>query len=546
MKENKFINFKKKYNLSDNYTKEDLNKLYKKKKKKKHFKKAYKILKDKLYSKLYFKEKSLKEIEKAGFFFDNMKIKKEKEEKQIFISTPINKLKNPKRKKKNVVLLSTGAFSPLHIGHIEMMKMAKKEIEKAGYKVIGGYISPSHDEYVDKKNNGTASFNIAKRIYLMEKILENHKWLMIDKWEAYYNKKAINFTDVIYHIEKYIKKYFNNDNIEIIYVYGDDNQNFSKVFEGTKYKSICVQRINKKKEKNQKKNTIFVKNKKEKLKTISSTKIREGKIEGIEEKLYKKLKEEQKNRNKKRLEYYIREDVGNKKILKKFEKILQESFKKNIINFHIETLKKQKTIIKELVKNSQTISIDRKIKADYNISVSREFDISNSQIKSQKIKISNSQIKQIKKGKYILIEDDIDTGNTIKYFKRKLPNKVKIKKMLILNKLLNNNKYYDVLDLRDFIIGEEYSGIKTKYKNQQVRVPYILPFISPATRAKIPYDEEKNFSIKIWKLNKEIYKNQKIKKLKNKEFQKLLYLIGFNKNDKIAKVCNFHIKKLRN
>ena len=68
------------------------------------------------------------------------------------LTTPVSKLIDFKEKKENpVVLLSTGGFDPIHDGHIYMMEFAKEALEKKGYHVIGGYLSPSHESYVSTK-----------------------------------------------------------------------------------------------------------------------------------------------------------------------------------------------------------------------------------------------------------------------------------------------------------------------------------------------------------------------------------------------------------
>lgn len=50
-----------------------------------------------------------------------------------------------------VVLLSTGAFSPPHHGHAEMLKCAQEGLQENGVHVLGGFLSPSHDAYVQYK-----------------------------------------------------------------------------------------------------------------------------------------------------------------------------------------------------------------------------------------------------------------------------------------------------------------------------------------------------------------------------------------------------------
>jgi len=47
---------------------------------------------------------------------------------------------------KACVLLSTGALNPPHLGHLKMMEAARSHLEESeGFKVLGGFLSPSHD-----------------------------------------------------------------------------------------------------------------------------------------------------------------------------------------------------------------------------------------------------------------------------------------------------------------------------------------------------------------------------------------------------------------
>jgi hypothetical protein len=73
-----------------------------------------------------------------------------------WMSVPLEKIRRrlasrERGERPAVVLLTTGAFSPVHSGHIQMMESARAELEARGYFVAGGYLSPSHDSYVSTK-----------------------------------------------------------------------------------------------------------------------------------------------------------------------------------------------------------------------------------------------------------------------------------------------------------------------------------------------------------------------------------------------------------
>lgn len=52
-----------------------------------------------------------------------------------------------------IVLISTGSLSPIHLLHVRVLEIAKKELESqdSRIKVIGGFVSPSHDDYTSSK-----------------------------------------------------------------------------------------------------------------------------------------------------------------------------------------------------------------------------------------------------------------------------------------------------------------------------------------------------------------------------------------------------------
>lgn len=179
---------------------------------------AWKILRDEYYSKVYKKYLSIDTVIKAGFILDSLELDDLNYYNNLsLLTTPVSKLKASKGEKENlVVLLSTGGFDPIHDGHIYMMEFAKEALEKAGYDVIGGYLSPSHESYVSTKPY--YKVDTYERLDLCQECVKNSEWLSIDPWESIYVKTYINFTDVIQRLESYLKKHI-NPNIQVAYVF---------------------------------------------------------------------------------------------------------------------------------------------------------------------------------------------------------------------------------------------------------------------------------------------------------------------------------------
>jgi nicotinamide mononucleotide adenylyltransferase len=87
----------------------------------------------------------------------------------------------------NVVLIKTGALNPVHRSHISNMIKTKQYLERVhNFNVIGGYLSPTHDEYVQGKL-GDELINGEHRIAMCQKAIEEEgqqHWLSVDKAEC--------------------------------------------------------------------------------------------------------------------------------------------------------------------------------------------------------------------------------------------------------------------------------------------------------------------------------------------------------------------------
>ena len=78
--------------------------------------------------------------------------------------------------KQRIVLLTCGSFNPIHIGHLEMCKVAKQRVERDGDCVVEAILfSPSHDEYVQNKmeKSGDIAFSGDERAQMITLAIEN-------------------------------------------------------------------------------------------------------------------------------------------------------------------------------------------------------------------------------------------------------------------------------------------------------------------------------------------------------------------------------------
>jgi GNAT superfamily N-acetyltransferase/nicotinic acid mononucleotide adenylyltransferase len=519
---------------------------------------AWKVLRDKYYSEVYRKYQDEDLLIRAGFLLDSFTIDEVDYYNIDLLTTPFDKLKDNISNTKNpVVLLSTGGFYPIHDGHIKMMEEAKKTLTENGYDVVGGYLSLSHEEYV--KNKPYYTKNQYDRINDDRQYLKDNDWLMIDPWESIYLRTIVNFTDVINRLEMYLQKHIDK-RIKVAYVFGGDNVEFMYCFEKQGL-GVCLNRdgyneLFEETKKIKNNNMFFIDSIKE-FSSLSSRDLRK------EENNVKSSYEDVGN-------YLIRNELllplvglinnDNVKLveelqvnfLNKFMKLLSDCFD-NKIPIKVINMENQLINAYEYLKDKNTINLDSYFHGTFDLEVSRLFHISSYQNKYIDLigrlgfETIEEQVSKIKAGDYILVDDDSVTGRTLNTIKEKLPSYVNVAGTYLLANSITD-KVFDVVDLRDFIIGVNNGGLVVKLPNGEIcRAPYVMPYVNLVTRASIPPSKEKDFSIAIWKLNKDFYekynKNFKLKQADH-NFRKLMKYVGFKDNDKLVDICKWHINKL--
>ena len=483
---------------------------------------AWKVLRDEYYSEVYKKYLNIDTVIKAGFILDSLELEDLNYYNLSLLTTPVSKLKDSK--KNPVVLLTTGGFDPIHDGHIYMMEFAKEVLEKEGYNVIGGYLSPSHESYVSTKPY--YKINAYERLDLCQECVKDSEWLMIDPWESIYVKTYINFTDIIQRLEQYLRKHV-NPKIQVAYAFGGDNSEFMYCFED-KGIGICVEReghsenFTEMKKRFKGRNNFFISNKSI-VSTYSSRNIRKRQGYKYKEQNYSKEDGDYVIRNEGMIPLAnYKENVNNeklenahKKFLEQLILLLNEAFDNKL---DIKTIDMQEQLKKAsyVLDSKQTISLDTYYRGTYDIETSRLFDISDIQKKYISLigRIGHDtiedQIEKIKDGSYILVDDDSATGKTIREIMSNLPERINIEQIYLLASMLNE-KIFDIVDLRDFIIGVQNGGLVVRLPNGEIaRSPYVLPYVNLKSRATVPAIKEMEFSIKLWEMNKEFY--QKIGK----------------------------------
>lgn len=529
---------------------------------------------------------NLNQLLPAGFFDDTLELGIFNY-KEDFFCTPIYKLLHrlnelKKSNKPLVVMLNTGSYSPIHLGHVQMMESAYEKLSE-NYSVLGGYFSPSHDKYVSQKYEGSAAYNSDARIDLCENLIYNHPYLMIDPWEARYNDVPINFTNVIIHLKKLLKKYFSLP-VHIAYVYGSDNAGFGWAFLKEDI-AVCFERPGYElpykvmhDDSNMANDRHFFIPHKNNI--YSSKSIREGGLHFPSEKiknLYFQFKNNQypiySN------SYLLRDDSAyclqklpcSKEQISLFKENLISSFKKAFIpyanmNLLLLNIAKQNQFL-----NSPYFDDKHILNADLwtshpnqtTLDITRLFYLSDGQVSSDQLiprigkKLLLEQLSKLKHTSLTFVDDDIASGKTFKMVSDMLPEGFVFEELIALSQQSFYEEYnyeesynfHDIVDFRDFLIGSKDSGLTVELPNGNLgKAPYIWPYVSISHRAKIPHVNQREFSLDIWKINKKFY--QSFTSLLTLEeldlsFVSFIESIGFSKTMTVVSFCQFHIDMIK-
>jgi nicotinic acid mononucleotide adenylyltransferase len=489
------------------------------------YKLVIKALLDPYYHQMLFCEKDVEKLLIGGFFDDQLE-PGVFDFQENFFCTPIHKILEQYEKLKDsqkpfVVMLNTGSYSPIHFGHLQMMELAYEKLSE-NYAVLGGYFSPSHDAYVSTKYNGTATYHSDARIDLCEHFVVDHPYLSVDSWEARYNDRAINFTNVILRLKKILKKYLPVP-IQVAYVFGSDNKGFSWAFLKDDL-SVCIERSgyeleyeNIQKDQNLKPSRNYFINKK---KNISSSKlVREGAYHFLSEKV-KNLYFQFKNNQFPIYSpfYLIRDDSVYcssifppcENFLLKFksslQKIYEESFSSYMsIKIIFLNVEKQNQFL-----NSSYFSDKHILNADLwtyhpnqiSLEITRLFYLADGQISSNNLipRLGKAniqeQVSKIQKEHLVFVDDDIASGKTVKMVQNLLQNHATIKEIVSLSEQSfyeefcqeQSYQFHDIVDFRDFLMGSQEGGLTVQLPNGKIgKAPYVWPFVSLSHRAKIPH-----------------------------------------------------------
>ena len=121
-----------------------------------------------------------------------------------------------------VVLVSSGAYNPIHMLHIRAFYLARQYIEaNSKYSVVGGIISPTHDTFVRTKTRRTPRHLIPSRhrLAMLEAATATSSWLEVDKWEIT-RRRVLDYLSTLSHVREICEAQFPAFKFRVMYVCG--------------------------------------------------------------------------------------------------------------------------------------------------------------------------------------------------------------------------------------------------------------------------------------------------------------------------------------
>ncbi|HVF17546.1 MAG TPA: hypothetical protein VNA21_11565 [Steroidobacteraceae bacterium] len=377
-----------------------------------------------------------------------------------------------------IVLLSTGAFCPVHDGHLAMMNAAHAAATRAGYTVLGGYLSPGHDDYVRLKC-GAEAIPASARLEQCAAAAASTDWLSVDSWEALHRRVAVNYTDVVGRLRSYLRAHV-DPRIDVFYVGGADNARFALAFQRDAG-CIIVGRPGAEDE---------------------AAKWR-ARLEGNPRLLWTNGEHAAASRHLRDGTPYAAR--SRRLVVRRDDERAVRTLGVDLQSFQEELLASlhEARIIETKVQpmRAATISLDPFTHAEHRLAVSRVFALGGHQLLGYVARPGNAsiedQIATIPSGDYTLLDDDRMSGGTLAAVIAMLPSRIQITKTEL---MLEQRANEDVLDSRDFLVGSDEGGLVVVLPDGSLgRAPYLLPYVDPAARASIP--DAKAFSKAMWDAN---------------------------------------------
>lgn len=417
----------------------------------------------------------------AGFFYDT-----DPEHQSLddvdWLCTPRPRAMPADSPARPVVLLATGAFCPVHDGHLAMMQAARAAARRAGHTVVGGYLSPGHDEYVRAKC-GAEAIPATARLGQCAAAAATTDWLSVDSWEALHCRVAVNYTDVVARLRAYLRAHV-DPRIDVLYVAGADNARFALAFQRD---AGCV--------------VVGRPGAADEAARWSHRLADNPRVlwaEASHEGASRLLRDGKPWPAARQAMVVRRDDLRAVRTLGVDLSAFQQGLLALLPHARVIDARANRP-------SAGSISLDPFTCGEHALEVSRLFAMGGHQLLGHVPRPGSpalaQQIAAIPDGEYTLFDDDRMSGGTLSAVRAMLPPRLRISGAAL---MLEQSANEDVLDSRDFLVGSDEGGLVVELPGGgHGRAPYLLPYVDPAARASVP--DARAFSKAVWELNARIF-----------------------------------------
>ena len=443
------------------------------------------------------------------------------------------------------VLICTGSFCPVHVGHLELMASARAAVEAAGFSVVGGYLSPGHDEYLRLKL-GDAALSPSHRLELCGLAVADSDWLMVDPWEALGCAVAVNFTDVVARLEAYLAHHVGPD-ITVFYVCGADNARFALTFAerghcvvaGRAGSTAVLDRYREHPLLRDNDRVLWAARAHE----GSSTRAREGDTSVVPAAIRERLHPRRPERLTLRIEAAELAWPGREQAWADTCAGLCALLERCFAVERIAQADQRAPV------GLPTISLDPFTPGDHPLALSRLFDLGGTTPRGHTTRPGApplaEQLAAIPPGRYHLFDDDQCSGATLRFATALLPAGVVAAEV---STLLGRGPGTprEIADARDFVLGSRDGGLVLTLPNGSLgRAPYLLPYVDPAARCSVPAEQALGFSAAVWQLNVEFFAGSGLVVADlPSPARRTMLTAGFTDETPLVTVCAWHRDQL--
>lgn len=474
-------------------------------------------------------------VRSAGWFDDGLE-----PEDRIFdhdwLTTPLPDHAHPAPSGRLVALVSTGAFDPVHEGHIAMMAAAKRHLESRGDAVVAAYLAPDHDGYVSTKRSD--SMPAPERLRHAHLATAHLPWLDVDPWPALF-MAPVSFTVVVRRLQEYLDRHCGAGRIEVVYVCGSDNARFAEVFPPGR--CIVIARPGLEPDSNA-------------AATVDGPVTVDGSVEASSTAVRAAGFVPPTPPHVERIQ--LRDDI--EPATRRLRIASEAGFEGRLAAFR-EALVDALTLVAPVRiarSNSPagldgpTISLDVWWSGTHNLGVSRLFRLADGQVTPVGVIARPGappipdQLAAIPAGRYVLVDDDVATGATTRAAIEMLSQRGVV--VSGVRTLIETTPADEVLDARDFLVGAEAGGLVATVGGHIARLPYLPPWVDLTSRASVPPALVRQVGARLWAACAQFYRGSRLAVGDvDPHAAALLNQAGFVNETRMEDVCHRHVQLSR-